>query len=197
MIYDMQSLKNKYCDYSNINQKISLDAKNKKIIRIKRGLYSDDIKIDAPVIANVCYGPSYLSFEYALSYYGLIPEHVSVFTSATYLKKNNKKYELTEVCFEYRGVPKEVFSKGVTYFLNEKGLKYKIATKEKALCDQLYSMYPVRSIKDLKILLFEDLRVDYELFMQLDFTFIKEIANLYHSNTLYVLKKFIEEEIEK
>ena len=179
----MQSLKNKYCDYSNIIEPLISKDTRFLLQRISKDILSTSV---------TCYGPSYLSFEYALSYYGLIPEHVSVFTSATYLKKNNKKYDLTEICFEYRGVPKEVFSKGVTYFLNEKGLKYKIATKEKALCDQLYSMYPVRSIKDLKVLLFEDLRIDEELFMQLDFKFIKEIADLYRSNTLYVLKKYIE-----
>ena len=63
MIYDMHTLKNKYSNYSNINQKISLESKNKNLIRIKRGLYTDDIERDAPIISNVCYSPSYISFE--------------------------------------------------------------------------------------------------------------------------------------
>ena len=87
MIYDSQALKVKYANYSNINQKISLEEKRGNIIRIKRGLYTDNLLTDAPIIANVCYGPSYLSFEYALSYYGLIPEYVSSYTSATFSKK--------------------------------------------------------------------------------------------------------------
>lgn len=82
MIYDLSALKNKYHDLSNINQKISLETKKGNLVRIRRGLYSDNIKVDSPVIANVCYGPSYISFEYALSQYGLIPEYVSVFTSS-------------------------------------------------------------------------------------------------------------------
>ena len=121
MIYDTQALKDKFNSYSNINQKISLEVKNNNLIRIKRGLYTDDLKIDAPIISNVCYSPSYLSFEYALSYYGLIPEYVSTFTSATYSKKNNKRYILNDATFDYHSIPKEVFSYGVTFLANERG----------------------------------------------------------------------------
>ena len=67
-----------------------------------------------------------------------------------------------------------------------------MASKEKALCDVLYAKYPVRSIKDLKNLLFEDLRVDEDEFMNLDFDFIIFIADKYHSNTLSTLKKYVE-----
>ena len=71
-----------------------------------------------------------------------------------------------------------------------------MASIEKALCDTLYSKYPVRSISDLKILLFEDLRIDEEMFNNLNFEFIKKISTLYHSNTLLTLNKYIKE-IEK
>ena len=43
MIYDSQALKVKYANYSNINQKISLEEKRGNIIRIKRGLYTDNL----------------------------------------------------------------------------------------------------------------------------------------------------------
>ena len=193
MIYNSNDLKLKYNDYSNINQKISLEAKKGNIIRIKRGLYTDNLKIDSPVIANICYFPSYISFEYALSYYGLIPEYVSIYTSAVYNKKNNKIYRLGAASFEYRSIPDECFNKGITYLKNEIGINYKIASKEKALCDTLYSKYPVRSIIYLKKLLFDDLRIDEEIFRKMDFEFIKEIAPLYHSNTLITLVNYIKE----
>ena len=92
MIYNLQTLKIKYKEYSNLNQKISLEVKKGNLIRIKRGLFTDNLEIDKKVIANLCYGPSYISFEYALSYYGLIPEYVSTITSACFNKKNNKTY---------------------------------------------------------------------------------------------------------
>ena len=196
MIYDNNALKLLYKDYSNINQKISLEVKKGNLKRIKRGLYSNNLKIDAPIIANVCYEPSYISFEYALSYYGIIPEFVLIYTSAVYGKKNNKTYKLDVETFEYRSIPNDVFSEGIRFFKNEEGINYKMASIEKALCDVLYSKYTVRSIKDLKILLFDDLRIDYEIFCNLDFKFIKKISTLYHSNTLLVLNKYIKE-IEK
>lgn len=193
MIYDVVSIRNKYCGYSNINQKISLEVKKGNLTRIKRGLYSDSILIDAPIISNLCYEPSYISFEYALSYYGLIPEIVSVYTSAVYNKKNNKTYKLEKVSFEYRSIPNEIFSEGINWLKNENGIKYKIAIKEKALCDTLYSKYPVRNIHELKVLLFDDLRIDEELFFELDFDFIIKIAPKYHSNTLLTLMRYIKE----
>ena len=193
MIYAIEGLQNIYKEYTNINQKIGIEVKKGNYVRIKRGLYSNNLFIDLPLIANVCYNPSYISFEYALSYYGLIPERVTLYTSAVYNKKNNKIYRIKDVSFEYRSVPKSVFNEGITFLKNEEGIRYKIATKEKALCDMLYSKYPVRTISDLKVLLFEDLRIDEELFLNLDFDFIMKIAPLYHSNTLLTLIKFIKE----
>lgn len=195
MIYDTQALNFKYINYSNINQKISLETKRNNLYRIKRGLYTDDLKRDCLVISNVNCSPSYISFEYALSYYGLIPEHVSVITAATFGKKNNKTYQLPDICFQYMSIPNEVFSKGITFLTSENNVRFKIANKEKALCDQLYSSYPVRSIKDLKILLYDDLRIDYEELIKLDMDFIKEIAPMYKSNTLNTFVKYIDEEL--
>ena len=196
MIYDFQSLSIKYKEYSNIYQKISNECKKGKLVKIKRGLYSDDLYNDSEVIANICYNPSYISFEYALSYYGVIPEFVSTFTSATFGKKNNKIYHMKDFTFDYRSVPDEVFPMGILILKNSKDISYKIASKEKALCDLLYSKYPVRSIKDLITLLFEDMRIDENEFLKMNVEFIKEIAPLYHSNSLNVLKKYLDKETD-
>lgn len=192
MIYDYQALRVKYKDYANINQKISIEAKKGNLTKIKKGLYTDNLLLDKLVISNVCYAPSYISFEYALSFYGLIPEHVAMYTSACFGKKNNKTYRVNDTTFEYRSIPDDAFPYGIKFYKNEAGMRYKMASKEKCLCDTLYSKYPVRSIKDLKILLFEDLRIDEFEFMKLDFKFIKEVAPLYHSNTLLTLAKYVE-----
>ena len=196
MIYDFQSLRIKYKKYSNIYQKINNECKKGILVKIKRGLYTDDLYNDKEVIANICYNPSYISFEYALSYYGVIPEFVSTFTSATFGKKNNKIYHMKDSTFDYRSVPDEVFPMGILIMKNSKDISYKIASKEKALCDLLYSKYPVRSIKDLKTLLFEDMRIDENEFLKMNFEFIKEIAPLYHSNSLNVLIKYLNKETD-
>ena len=196
MVYDFQSLNIKYKEYSNIYQKINNECKKGILVKIKRGLYSDDLYNDKEVIANICYNPSYISFEYALSYYGVIPEFVSTFTSATFGKKNNKIYHMKDSTFDYRSVPDEVFPMGILIMKNSKDISYKIASKEKALCDLLYSKYPVRSIKDLKTLLFEDMRIDENEFLKMNVEFIKEIAPLYHSNSLNVLIKYLKKETD-
>ena len=196
MIYDFQNLRIKYKEYSNIYQKINNECKKGILVKIKRGLYSDDLYNDKEVIANICYNPSYISFEYALSYYGVIPEFVSTFTSATFGKKNNKIYHMKDCTFDYKNVPDEVFPMGILIMKNSKDISYKIASKEKALCDLLYSKYPVRSIKDLKILLFEDMRIDENDILKMNVEFIKEIAPLYHSNSLNVLKKYLNKETD-
>lgn len=191
MIYDIEALKIKYRGYRNINQKISLEAKKGKLLRIKRGLYTDNLAIDKPVIANLCYGPSYLSFEYALSHYGLIPEYVPLLTSASFGNRNAKRYSINGVGFSYERIPDKAFPAGITFLTNEEGIHYKIATKEKALCDTLYERYPVRSIKDLETMLFLDLRIDEEEFDQLDFAYLESLIPLYHSNTLITLQKYL------
>lgn len=195
MIYDSQTIRLKYPNYANINQKISLEISKKNLRHIKKGLYSDSIEVDAPVISNICYAPSYLSFEYALAYYGLIPERVYSYTSAVFGKKNNRAYQSDGPAFLYRSIPDEVFFEGIVYSKNEDGIRYKIASKEKALCDTLYAKYPVRTIKDLKALLFDNLRIDEEDFLKLDFEFIIRIADKYHSTTLKTLSKYINKEI--
>ena len=194
MIYDFQSLSVKYKEYSNIYQKINNECKKGILVKIKRGLYTDDLYNDKEVIANICYNPSYISFEYALSYYGIIPEIVSTFTSATFGKKNNKIYHMKDSTFDYKSVPDDVFPMGILIMKNSKDISYKIASKEKALCDLLYSKYPVRSIKDLKTLLFEDMRIDENDILKMNVEFIKEIAPLYHSNSLNVLTKYLNKE---
>lgn len=85
-------------------------------------------------IANRIYAPSYISFEMALAYYGLIPESVYGITSASTRKTMRFKTELGE--FSYRAIrPKLYFGFEYTTRNNRHG---KIASPEKALLDYLY-----------------------------------------------------------
>jgi len=57
--------------------------------------------------------------------------------------------------------------------------------------DMLYIVPPVKTIKALKELLFEDLRIEEELFFELDFEFMEEAARLYKTNNHNLLIKFL------
>ena len=72
----------------------------------------------------------------------------------------------------------------------------KIATKEKAICDSLCKWRVVKSIKDLKELLFIDKRVDEEEFSSCDFKLMKRLAALYNKTNLKLLIKLIGKEYE-
>ena len=63
-------------DYVNPAAKIARMVKAGEIVRIKQGLYETDPQAEGVLLAEAIYGPSYLSFEFALSYHGLIPETV-------------------------------------------------------------------------------------------------------------------------
>ena len=61
----------------------------------------------------------------------------------------------------------------------------------KGLCDKPYTISPVKTIKNLKELLFEDLRIDEDLYNSLNKEDILKLAPMYHSTNLYLLEKLI------
>lgn len=188
MLITNDILKKNLDNYSNKNNKISRNIKNGKLIKLKNGLYETNPNIAGYLLATSIYGPSYLSFDYALYYYGLIPEKVLVYTNATFGKKKKKKYDTAFGSYSYRDVPKVVYPIGIK-LVEEGEYSYQIATPEKALCDKLYTLSPAKNMKELENLLFNDLRIDLEEFNKLSVKDIQEIAKLYHStnvNLLYI-----------
>ena len=85
---------------------------------------------------------------------------------------------------------KKAFNVGVNLEEYE-GTTYLIATKEKALCDKLYIMPPVRSLKDIKEMLFDDLRIDEDIIYSLNKDDLKTLSSLYHSNNVSLLAKSV------
>ena len=93
--------------------------------------------------------------------------------------------------FLYRDVPVAVYPLGVEIKV-EGGYSYQIASPEKALCDKLYSLSPVYSVRALKELLFDDLRIDEAAFFALQKDDILQLAPLYRATNLKLLAKFME-----
>lgn len=105
-------------------------------LRIKRGVYA--LKTDQPAeeeLANALYKPSYISFEYALAYWNILPEMPYQITSAT--TKPTRTFEVGEgVTYTYFTIKKEAYT---GYSLQKKDNKsFLIADPEKALADYLY-----------------------------------------------------------
>lgn len=193
MIYFSGILRQKYSEYANIDNKISRDTKNGKYVKIVKGLYEDDKNTPGYLLAGSIYGPSYLSFDYALSYYNLIPERVVNYTSATNNKKKHKNYDTYFGVFTYQDVPTSVYFKEIK-LMQEGDYYYQIATPEKAICDKIYSLSPIKTISNLKIMLFDDLRIDENEFNKLNKKVIIELAKDYHSSNVKLLAKYMKRE---
>ena len=190
MIVTASMLFDQYRDYGDPAGKIMRLRKEGKIIPLTRGLYETDPKAPGQCLAGAIYGPSYLSFDYALSVYGLIPEAVYAYTSATFEKKKKKEYVNQFGRYLYRDVPSEVYPFGIV-IREEGGYSYLMATPEKALCDKLYSMPPVASVRDIELMLFDDLRIDEDGFSRLNAEDILQIGDGYHCNNLKYLMKYL------
>ena len=176
--------------YANKNSKLAREAKKGNIIKIINGLYETDPNTPGYLLAGSIYGPSYISFEYALSYYGLIPERVTTITSATLLKKKQKKYYTPFGTFTYRDVPALVYPEAII-LKEENNYAYQIALPEKAICDKLYTLKPIHYYQELENILFKDLRIDYDEFIKLDEIIITKLSDLYHCENVKLLAKYL------
>lgn len=106
-------------------------VKSGVLIRLKRGVYQPGLQgLELEKTANELYYPSYLSFESALSRYGILSQIAYTLTFAT--TRRSKKLLLAGREVEYRQLKKEYF---FGYILDN-GIY--IAEPEKALLDQLY-----------------------------------------------------------
>lgn len=191
MIFTSSMLVEQLREYSDPFGKIMRMKNSGSLFQLARGLYETDPKVPGYCLAGAIYGPSYLSFEYALATYGLIPEAVYTFTSATFEKKKAKEYENHYGRFSYRDVPSDAYPFGIV-IKEENEYVYRIATPEKALCDKLYIMPPVTSQKELTSLLFDSLRIDQTEFEKLNTDDILEIGPKYCCNNLKYLMKYLE-----
>ena len=193
MILTVNMLKSNYSSYSNPLDKIKRDVREEKLYRLTRGVYINEKDVDPIFLAASILSPSYISFEYALSFYGLIPERVVAITSASFRVRKNKRYINHFGRFEFSDIPSNVFPYEINVIRRD-GYACRIASKEKALCDCLYKWRVVRSVKDLKILLFEDKRIDEDEFMSMNFAILIELAALYKKTNLEFLIKLVKKE---
>lgn len=170
--------------------KILRMKRNGEIVPLTRGIYETDKNAKGYWLAGAIFGPSYLSFDYALSVYGLIPEAVYTYTSATFAKKKAKEYENAFGRFSYRDIPVDAYPYGIE-LREESGYSYRMASPEKALCDKLYIMPPVTSQQEIERMLFDDLRIDKTEFDKLNKEDILQIGEKYHCNNLKYLMKYL------
>jgi len=191
-----QTIMHELRDYASPKARLTRMIKSGEVIQVRRGIFLDGKEKNGyslKSLAAVIYGPSYISFEYALAHYGLIPERVQAVTSAAYNKNKNRRFSTPLGDFYYYYLPATVFPYGVVLG-SENEQSYLIATPEKALCDTLYKTRDIGSIKALDALLLEDWRMEREAVLSLDRASMMFLAPLYRKKIFRLLLQWLEGE---
>ncbi len=160
-------------EYRSPNDKIVRLIDEGWLVSIKKGLYvaspyRTTIPISTPLVANLLYGPSYVSMDYALYHYGIIPERVVEVTSMT--TRRGKVYDIPIGRFSYTHSPLDFYPVGIDRVENTDKTGFLMASPEKALCDKLVFTrnLNIASPRALRELLFDDLRLDEESLTRFD-----------------------------
>lgn len=161
--------------------------------RLRRDYYlirniANKAAINSFELAQLVYGPSYISFESALSYHSWIPERVTVTCSATLKQTQSFITPIGEFSFEK--IPNTSFKLGVSY-VKESFARYLIADPWKSIADMIYSRKKKwNSINDLML----DLRIEETCIQEHNLDLLSELSHNYsHKLTRKTLQIFYKE----
>jgi len=194
--FDYPTLISALGEYASPRDKITDLLRKGAIIRVKKGLYvfGEDYR-QAPysreLLANLIYGPSYISLEFALHYYGLIPERVEAVTSVAVGR--SRKFSTAIGLFIYRRIPLSAFRSGVDKVEISKGRSFLIAVPEKALADKIRDDRgaTLANHNDLNTYLLENLRMDSDSLKKMSPERLSDYAERYGSRKIMLLSRWI------
>ena len=194
--FDYQMLLDGLRPYARPRDKVSNLLRSGVIVRVKKGLYvfGDDYRrrpIARELLANLIYGPSYVSLEYALHYHGLIPERAEVLTSVTCGRSRSFATPIGR--FTYRAIPMRALQIGMDRVELDDGRSFLIATPEKALADKIVADRgtAIRTRSELHDYLLTSLRVDPTGLRELDPERLLETADRYRSRKVRMLSSLV------
>jgi hypothetical protein len=156
------------------------------LILLRRGLYASRRNLDPLCLAGSIYGPSYISFETALAWHGMIPERVTEILSATI--KRAASFENDFGPFRYFAIPKSVYPVGIQR-MTDSDLPFLIASPTKAIVDRIAREAGFRSVADVARW-WKAMRID--LLSGLDHAQLQECAEGYGRPSVRWLLHFAE-----
>lgn len=181
-------------NYASPRAKVTALLRKGELVRIKKGLYMPGRMFrrdwSRKVLANRIYGPSYVSFESALSWHGLIPERVENPTSASLRKARRFATPVGE--FDYKRVPRRVFHCGLD-LAREGEANFLIATPEKALADTVAREDDVSVVQDIDFLLTRSLRIERFHLQALNRGRLAAISAIYGNKSVTILQRYIQQ----
>jgi len=181
-------------DYKYPKDRITRLLKSGEIIQIRKGIYVLGSKdrngvLSKEILANWIYGPSYISLEYALSYYNLIPERVEMITSVSPKRKKIFKTKIGD--FIYFTLKANYYNFGYTTVKLNDGRNFLIATPEKAIADKIYFENGVRTPKEILEFFTENMRIELNDLKNLNYAFLNSIVSKFNKKKMYNLIKAI------
>lgn len=136
-VFTSSEVKNIFFGEKNLLSQISFWEKKGHIRKLRKGVYAlvnSAREINPLAFASKIYDPSYVSLEYALYHYGIIPDVAWVYTSVTTRKP--VKFSNDYGSYYYQKIKPELF---IGYRpLVEKNVSFNLATPEKAIMDYIY-----------------------------------------------------------
>jgi predicted transcriptional regulator of viral defense system len=188
--FDYNILLNALREYRFPRNKIRNLLLSGDIVRVKKGLYvKSDAPYSLPVLANMVYGPSYVSQHYALALYGLIPERVHVITSVTLGRR--KRFDTPLGVFTYDPLPERLFSLGVRRVELSPTQPYQIASPEKAILDIIWKRSDLETTESLEYYLVHDLRLDLDHRELFSMGRMRMLERAYKKRTVTTLTKIL------
>ena len=129
--------------------------------------------------------------EYALSWYGMIPERVLELTSVCLGRSRMFSTEVGN--FSYCSIKKTAYTEGYGLTAIPDGRAYLMATREKALVDIVENRrnVSIRSGKEMKTRLLEDLRMNEPALRELNVERAAHYASCYGSAKTKLLVNFL------
>ncbi|WP_134089047.1 hypothetical protein [Olivibacter sp. XZL3] len=184
-------------DYKRPNDKINTLKTEGVLEAVKKGLYiagpaTGLLRPEPFLLANHMLGPSYVSIETALSYYGLIPERVYEVASMT--TKASRKFDTSLGRFTYTHLPLPYYAFGLNCVQLSPDQVAIIASPEKALCDKIVTTagLTLRSIKGSYDYLVDGMRIEESALKQLNVYTIEEwLPGAPKKDSLLMLVKMI------
>jgi predicted transcriptional regulator of viral defense system len=164
------------------------------LVRVKKGLYvlgADFGRSYSPfVLANLIYGPSYVSGHSALAHFGLIPERVEQVTSTCLTR--SKRFETPVGIFTYHPLPLECYRVSVRREAIDEQRSFLIATPEKALVELMIESANPQSREEVEEWL-DAMRIDWDVLLKFRVGALDQLRKVFKSEAIQILRGIITE----
>ena len=195
-VFDYGQLSDCLRAYAKPRDKIAALLRSGEIVRVKKGLYvfGKDYRRGPwvrEILANLIYGPSYISLQYALFHYGMIPESVPTLTSVTLAR--SRRFDTPLGQFTYRSLATCRYHVGIDQQEVAGKGHFLIASPAKALADAVWvdARFRPRSARAFESYLEDDLRIDPAALEQIDLDSLSDVAAHYQARKIELLTEYM------